>query len=175
MLPCMKKKITIPDAETVILGLQDEIRRSHDARYDHRLHAILLVAQGLSSHEVARLLGDSPRIVAYWVKHFIEEGLAGLVETERPGRPTRLSEQQLEKIDLALRRSPLEFGLTSNMWDGKTLSAFIMQQWGVDLGTRQCQRLFRQLGFRLRKPRPKIARADPELQQRVKKTSENGP
>ena len=169
------KKLTIPDSKTLILGLQDEIRRSHDARYDHRLHAILLVAQGLSSLETARLLGDSPRTVAYWVKRFIEEGLAGLMETERSGRPSRLTEEQLEKIDLALRRSPLEFGLTSNLWDGKTLSVFIMQQWGVDLGVRQCQRLFRQLGFRLRKTRPKIARADPELQQRVKKTSENGP
>jgi transposase len=51
------------------------------------------------------------------------------------------------------------------------MSAFIKQQWGVTLGVRQCQRLFRQLGFRLRKPRPQIASADPELQARVKKTS----
>ena len=169
------KRRTIPDAQTVILGLQDEIRRSEDARYDHRLHAIILVAQGLSGHEVARLLGDSPRTVAYWVSRFIEDGLAGLVELERPGRPSRLTEDQLEEIDLALRSSPSEYGLTGNLWDGKTLSAFIKQQWGVTLGVRQCQRLFRQLGFRLRKPRPQIASADPELQARVKKTPENGP
>jgi transposase len=164
------KKLTIPDAQTVTMGLQDEIRRSEDARYDHRLHAIILVAQGLSGHEVARLLGDSPRTVAYWVSRFIEEGLAGLMELERPGRPQRLSEDQLEQIDHALRTSPAEYGLTGNLWDGKTLSAFIKQQWGVTLGVRQCQRLFRQLGFRLRKPRPQIANADPELQARVKKT-----
>ena len=169
------KRLTIPDAQTVILGLQDEIRRSDDARYDHRLHAMILVAQGLSAHEVARLLGDSPRTVAYWVSRFIEEGLAGLVEIERPGRPPRLSEEQLEEIDLALRASPSDYGLTGNLWDGKTLSAFIRQQWGVVLGVRQCQRLFRQLGFRLRKPRPQIASADPELQRRVKKTPENAP
>ncbi|MBM3790565.1 MAG: winged helix-turn-helix domain-containing protein [Acidobacteria bacterium] len=36
--------------------------------------------------------------------------------------------------------------------------------------SRQCQRLFRQLGFRLRKPRPLIAKASPEDQDRVKKT-----
>lgn len=168
------KKSTIPDAETVILGLQDEIRRSEDARYDHRLHAILLVAQGLSAHEVARLLGDSPRTVAYWVSRFIDEGLAGLVEIERPGRPPRLSEEQIEQIHLALRASPSQYGLTSHLWDGKILSAFIRQQWGVVLGVRQCQRLFRQLGFRLRKPRPQIARADPQMQRRVKKTPEAG-
>ena len=168
------KKLTIPDAQTTILGLQDEIRRSHDARYDHRLHAILLVAHGLSAHEVARLLGDSPRTVAYWVQRFIGDGLFGLVEWERPGRPSRLSEDQVKEIDLVLRGRPSEYGLTGNLWDGKTLSAFILQQWGVNLGVRQCQRLFRQLGFRLRKPRPKIASSDPELQTRVKKTPENG-
>ena len=54
------KPLTIKDAETVILGLQDEIRRSGEARYDHRLHGVLLVAQGLSCPQVAHLLGGRP-------------------------------------------------------------------------------------------------------------------
>jgi hypothetical protein len=37
------KIVTIDDAENVILGLQDEIRRSEESRYDHRLHGVLLV------------------------------------------------------------------------------------------------------------------------------------
>ena len=40
------KIVTIDDAENVILGLQDEIRRSEESRYDHRLHGVLLVAYG---------------------------------------------------------------------------------------------------------------------------------
>jgi len=107
---CMKK-LTIPDAGTVILGLQDEIRRSQDARYDHRLHAILLVAQGFSARQVAEMLGDSPRTVVYWVKNFLDEGLAGLTELDRPGRPPRLSERQLDVIECVLRKSPSECGL----------------------------------------------------------------
>jgi transposase len=169
------RTLTIPDARTVILGLQDEIRRSQNARYDHRLHAILLVAQGFSARQVAQMMGDSPRTVAYWVNNFLEEGLAGLTELERPGRPPRLSEEQVDEIEDALRMSPSACGLAGNLWDGKTLSAFIMQRWGIRLGVRQCQRLFRQLGFRLRKPRPEIANADPALQAVVKKTQENGP
>jgi hypothetical protein len=39
----------------------------------------------------------------------------------------------------------------------------------VSLQVRQCQRLFRQLGFRLRKPRPVLARAHPARQGRTKK------
>lgn len=146
------KKTKISDAEIVVYALQDEIRRSHEARYDHRLHAVLLVAQGLSCRKVAQLLGDSPRAVAYWARRFEDEGLAGLAEAERPGRPRRLQPDQLSQIDAALRDSPSDYGFSANLWDGKTLSAFIKKQFGIDLGVRQCQRLFRQFGFRLRKP-----------------------
>ncbi|MBU7046335.1 MAG: transposase, partial [Theionarchaea archaeon] len=38
------KRLTILNAQQAILVLQDEIRRSKDASYDHRLHAVLLVA-----------------------------------------------------------------------------------------------------------------------------------
>ncbi len=164
------KPLTIRDAETVVLGLQDEIRRSEESRYDHRLHGVLLVAQGMSCRQVSELLGDAPRSVAYWVRRFERDGLGGLTEEERPGRPRRLSEEHIQSIDEALRRSPTDFGLTGNIWDGKTLSAYVRREWDVSLGTRQCQRLFRQLGFRLRKPRPLIANASPEEQAQVKKT-----
>jgi transposase len=163
------KRIHISDNETVIFILQDEIRRSYEARYDHRLHAVLMVAQGLSCRKVATLLGDSPRTVAYWVNRFEAEGLSGLADADRPGRPRRLNEQQLYEIQDALRSSPATYGLTANLWDGKLLSHFIRQRFGVELGVRQCQRLFRQLGFRLRKPRPLIAKADPEQQKAFKK------
>jgi len=163
------KKATISDAETIVHILQDEIRRSYEARYDHRLHAILLVAQGMSCRKVSELLGDSPRIVAYWANRFEVEGLAGLADADRPGRPRRLDEQQIDQIQEALRLSPEDYGLTAHLWDGKLLSHFIDQQFGIHIGVRQCQRLFRQFKFRLRKPRPLIAKADPEQQQAFKK------
>jgi transposase len=165
------RPLTINDPD-IILGLQDEIRRSEESRYDHRLHGVLLVAQGMTCPEVARLLGDAPRSVQYWLKRFEEDGLAGLSEKERSGRPRALSEKQLAVVDKVLRQAPVAHGLSGNLWDGKTLSAFIEKRFRISLGVRQCQRLFRQLGFRLRKPRPAIAQADAELQKRHKKNSE---
>jgi transposase len=162
------KPLTINDPD-IILGLQDEIRRSEESRYDHRLHGVLLVAQGMTCPEVARLLDDAPRSVQYWLKRFEQDGLAGLSEQERSGRPSSLSEKQVAVIDRALRQAPVAYGLSGNLWDGKTLSTFIEERYGISLGVRQCQRLFRQLGFRLRKPRPAIALADAELQKRHKK------
>jgi transposase len=164
------KPLTISDQENMIMALQDEIRRNDASRYDHRLHGVLLVAQGMTCPRVAQLLGDSHHSVVNWVRRFETEGFAGLAEGQRSGRPSRLSDQQLAKVETALRASPEQFGLATQMWDGPTLSAFLDQEWGVQLKVRQCQRLFRQLGFRLRKPRPQVAQADPLLQAAHKKT-----
>ena len=72
------RPLTVEDAREMVLALQDEIRRSEQARYDHRLHGVLLVAQGMSAPKVARLLGDGVRTVEYWVERFNNDGLAGL-------------------------------------------------------------------------------------------------
>ena len=165
------RALGIADSATIVLGLQDEIRRSEESRYDHRLHGVLLVAQGMTCPEAARLLGDAPRTVENWVHEFEEMGLAGLLEGDRSGRPRRLNEKQLQQINVVLRHMPRDAGLGGNLWDGKTLAAWIEREYGINLGVRQCQRLFRQLGFRLRKPRPAIAQADPERQKAHKKNS----
>ena len=78
----------ISDA-TSELGLQQEIQRSEASRYDHRLYGVLLVAQGMTCPEVARLLGDAPRSVVYWVHRFDQQGLDGLSEGERSGATER--------------------------------------------------------------------------------------
>jgi len=164
------KALTISDQENMILALQDEIRRNDVSRYDHRLHGVLLVAQGMTCPKVAQVLGDAPRTVVNWVRRFESQGLAGLSEGERSGRPARLSQKQLARVEMALRTSPSKFGLPTEMWDGPTLSGFLQRELAVTLKVRQCQRLFRQLGFRLRKPRPQVAQADPDLQRTHKKT-----
>lgn len=156
---------------TVVLSLQDEIRRSADARYDHRLHGLLLIAQGMSCPDVAALLGDAPRTVQYWVHRFEADGLQGLSDQERPGRPTRLSKRQEAHLSRVLRKEPAAVGLTGAIWDGKTVATYLEAHFDIVLGVRQCQRLFRTLGFRLRKPRPVIAKADATRHAAAKKNS----
>ena len=141
------RKLTIPDSEAAILALQSEIRRSEESRYDHRLHGVLLVAQGLSAPETADLLGDAPRTVELWVHRYREEKLAGLHEEQRPGRPSRLNQKQLALAQTALRSTPAEVGFNADLWDANMLSAYL-QKLGVDLKPRQCRNLLRQWGFR---------------------------
>ena len=168
------RKLQIQDAETIELAIQNEILRSEVARYDHRLHGILLACRGYNSYEIGDLFGQNPTTVQRWIRAFEKNGLSGLQDTERSGRPTSLTPKQFREIDSALRKSPRDFGYEQNLWDGKMLSYHIAHTYRVDLGKRQCQRIFRKLGFRLRKPRPIIAHADPEKQAAFKKKSKAG-
>ncbi len=168
------RKLEIKDADIIRIAVQQEILRSDESRYDHKLHGILLVSSGYSSAEVANLFGHSPRTLQYWVHRFEQSGFAGLQEASRPGRPTMLDPRIRNRLGRDLRRAPRELGYTQNLWDGKLLSHHLSQRFGVQLGVRQCQRWFHQLGFRRRKPRPVIAHADPAAQRRFKKTAAIG-
>src|ERR1700716_2632682 len=99
------RPLMISDAPSV-LGLQQEIQRSEESRYDHRLHGVLLVAQGMTCPDVARLLGDAPRSVENWVHRFDQQGLAGLTEGERSGRPSRLDEEKVKEINRVFLGKP---------------------------------------------------------------------
>lgn len=135
----MKKNIR--DAATV-LALQKEIYRSKKSRYYNRLHGLLLVKQGMSCKETAALFGSSVRSIQNWLFYFEKYGLDGIMEDERPGRPTRLTKLQKEQITQLLHNTPQEAGITtSDIWDGKTLSSYIEKTYCIKLGIRQCQRL----------------------------------
>jgi hypothetical protein len=54
-----------------------------------RAKIVLLAAEGRTNAEIARRLDCSLRTVSLWRKRFFEEGLAGLVDRARPGRPRR--------------------------------------------------------------------------------------
>ena len=172
VLPLKRK--AIPDAETFIAAIQDEISRTQEGRYFHRLHVVLPVLRGASSYDAARLYGDSPRAIEYWVQRLLTGGLAGLGEGDHPGRPGRLSPTDQERLRTEIRRSPRELGYDQNLWDGLLLSHHLEQDYAISLSVRQCQRLFHQMGFTLQRPRRQAHEADPVQQEAFKKTSTNG-
>lgn len=167
------RKLKIKDANIMQVAIQQEIERSDEARYDHRLHGILLVCAGQSCYEVAEIFQHSPRTVQYWVRRFEQNGFEGLKDMDRTGRPCVMTDKIRNTLQKDLRRSPRELGYRQNLWDGKLLSHHLAAK-HVDLGVRQCQRLFRQMGFHQRKPRPMIANAGPVAQEQYKRTQAIG-
>jgi len=168
------RKLQIQDSEVMKVAIQQEIGRSEESRYDHRLHGLLLVANGQSCRSVGELLGEAATTIQRWVHRFEAGGFEALRDGERPGRPRALGARQWRQLERDLRRSPEAFGLTENLWDGQLLSEHLHKHYGVALSVRQCQRIFHQMGFRLRKPRPQVAQSDPIRVAAVKKTAPPG-
>jgi len=167
-------KLEIADAEIMQVAIRQEIDRSEESRYDHRLHGLLLVASGRPCTEVGRLFGEEATTVQRWVRRFEQRGFAGLREGERPGRPRSLDGRQWKRLARDLRRDPRRSGHAQHLWDGQLLAEHLRQHYGVSLGVRQCQRIFSQMGFRLRKPRPQVAQSDPMAVAAFKKTAPAG-
>jgi transposase len=140
------RKLQIDDSGVIRIAIQQEIGRSEESRYDHRLHGLLLLAAGHSCQDVAALFGEDDTTVQRWVHRFEQGGLTALRESERPGRPRSLDAAQWQQLQADLRKSPRDFGLAAPAWDGSSLSRHLRSRFGVQLGVRQCQRIFRQMG-----------------------------
>src|SRR5438552_11665487 len=56
-----------------------------------RARIVLYAAEGLANDAIAARLDTPRQIVSKWRKRFSEEGLAGLEELPRGGRPARFS------------------------------------------------------------------------------------
>lgn len=79
-----------------VLDLTVEQRRELEARARRytlpyrdvvRAKIVLLAAEGLDNDEIASRLDTRREIVSKWRKRFFEQGLAGLEERPRGGRP----------------------------------------------------------------------------------------
>jgi len=127
---------TITLGSGVYKTLVAEVRSSRQARQQHRLHAVMLVAGGMSCRAVAKLLGDSPRAIGYWVVRYRAYKNKGLFDQSPPGRPSRLTEAQAVELNLEIARGP-----RGDRWNGAAVAAFVERRWGVVLGLRQAQRL----------------------------------
>ena len=64
------RKLEISDPEIMGVAIRQEIERNDESRYDHRLHGLLLVANGMSARQAALWLSESERTVQRWVARY---------------------------------------------------------------------------------------------------------
>lgn len=142
------KQAIVQERETFITAIKDELYKTPEGRYFHRIHVVLQYIQGLSSSEIARFYDHSPRTIQYWVRRFLSPGLTSLWDGERTGRPGQLSMSMRKKLQTEIRSSPREVGYKRELWNGPLLFKHLKEQYAVTLSVRQCQRLLCQLGFK---------------------------
>src|ERR1051326_5195120 len=91
-------------------------RVDRDALEQRRLKAARLFAKGVRPAEVARELGVSRQSATDWHHAWKEEGVRGLRQAERTGRPPRLTERELKDVQRALLEGPAAYGWETELW-----------------------------------------------------------
>lgn len=141
----MKRKIFKSDVDKLIEEGRNIMDATIDSRYYNRVAAVNAVLSGVSPNKAAIWFGMTGRSLTGWVKKVDEEGFGSLKDKPRPGAPSKLNGVQLEEIDKMLQSDPADYGC--KVWNGPSLSSVIKQKYEIELSTRQCQRLFRKLGY----------------------------
>ncbi len=80
------KKLQVANAKEQYEAIRNEIFRSEESRYDHRLHGLLLVSEGIAATMQEVYLVKIPEQVERWVRQFNEKGFDALKEGKRTGK-----------------------------------------------------------------------------------------
>ncbi len=133
------------DPEVLLEQGKSIMSSSNESKFLFRVFAVNMVLAGCSTSVVAELAGVSKVSVNNWVRIADESGFDALKAEKQSGRPSKLSDDQLQLIDAALQSDTADYGF--KVWDGPSLSAYINDTFGVQICVRQCQRLFHELGY----------------------------
>jgi len=102
--------------KTIVLSKEEEeqlnsIVHSRSIPYGlvTRARIIIMAAEGVSNKVIAEKLNYSPQSVSMWRKRFLEQGIQGLHDELRPGRPRSISDEQVaELVRKTLQTKPKE-------------------------------------------------------------------
>jgi transposase len=137
------------ELERLIKSRTDEIRMIERAKI------IMSCLEGKRNDEVAAELHIRPGTVAIWRKRFAANGIKGLRDKQRPGKPPRQPATELRnQLLMQLEQTP-PIGQAS--WDGASLA----QTLGVSDDT--VWRLLRKEGIQLQRHRSWCVSTDPEF------------
>lgn len=168
------QRLKINQAKQIEKQIHQYLHNSEEARFIHRLHGILLLLNNEENNcaNIASLFKNSPRSLSNWVHGINQTGdINVLRDKPKPGRSARLNDDQKQHLKIVIQEHPSKAGVSANIWDGKSLSYYILTKFEITLQVRQCQRLFRKLGFRLKRARPMVAKGDPLKMEEAKKNS----
>ncbi|HGE9749277.1 TPA: IS630 family transposase [Salmonella enterica subsp. enterica serovar Dublin] len=121
----------IPDEERQLM--RKEAQQTHDKNHARRLIAMLMLHQGMTVTDVARLLCAARSSVGRWINWFTLHGVEGL-KSLRPGRAPRWPVADiLQLLPLLVQRSPKDFGWLRSRWSTELLALVINRLFDVTL------------------------------------------
>ena len=93
-----KKLIALSEGESAQLRA---MLNSRSLRHElvRRARIILMTADGISNKTIAERFGLSHQTVYQWRQRYLQQGLGGLHDELRPGRPRSVSDEEVVKIE----------------------------------------------------------------------------
>ncbi len=156
-------RITRP---VTIEQLRKRRAREEDPKVRDRLTLLILVKQGYSARQAAKLLGWFNATAVTWIKRFNRQGYNGLKNRTPPGSPPTIDYRALKK---ALDASPREYGYDHEAWFPQLVRRYLQDHQQVTISPNYIYVVLKKAGYVLRKPRPRHYRQDPRQVQEFKK------
>jgi transposase len=124
--------------------------RAAPARLVERARIVQAAARGETTTAIVASQGCSRPTVYAWIRRFNDQGVRGLEERPRSGRPhTYTPEQRAEVIATALT-DPKTLGLPFAAWTLDRLQAYFNEQKGIPIKRSRIDELLRAEGLRWR-------------------------
>lgn len=135
-----------------------------DGKAVKRLIAAIAYKQGQSPAEIEATFGMSKKNVYLWLDRFEERGLDdALYDEPKPGRPSKLTDEQLDELDAGLHESPDDAGYDGvQVWTPRFVQHWLTARFDVEYTRRHVRRLMDDAGLSWRTARPEHYEADPE-------------
>lgn len=118
-----------------------------------RIHALLALAQGQSVRDVAQMLALGEQTVRDYRNQYLFKGLASLVYTAPPGRPSKLTKTQRQQLAQWIKASPQDSGYSSGCWNTPMVQDLMQRHFGVVYHPHYIATLLQNMGFSYQKAR----------------------
>jgi transposase len=150
--------------------------RKVEARLRDRAHICWLAHQGRRVAAISATLGVGHRTVRRWIHRFNAEGLAGLTDAPRRGRPPTYTPEQVGTVVVTSLTPPQELGLPFGSWTLDRLVAYLQEEHGIAMRRSRMGELLHAEGLRWRTQETWFGeRVDPAFAEKRGRSSRSTP
>jgi transposase len=138
----MLERVKVSEADRSELERRVELDSTRE-RDRLRAQVVLLAAEGLTNREIARRIGLRPEHVGVWRHRYVTQGLAGLDDRERDGRPPVYGDEVRDLIRSTIRR--IAGNPTLDWWTYRAVAAALPPK--LDISISQLRRICIDMGL----------------------------
>jgi transposase len=138
--------------------------RTAPVREVERARIIWSASQAEPTPVIAERLQIKALTVRGWIKRFNAEGLSGLQDRPRSGRPATYAPEEVAEVIAASLTQPQKLGLPFGSWTLDRLAAYLNEQKGIAIKRSRIDEILLAEGLRWRKQETWFGeRVDPEF------------